>query len=256
MGIGLGRLGGIAALLTLAGLWLCARGSARLLQAVRNRFTYGAPYRSGTIQDRFAGLLLEIPVLLLGVAFGFLALGQAQFQPSETTARVGQIEARRSEWGRVSVRFVPDPAYPGDRVLEGAIAGARWAVAGDFITWDRGVKWLGFRDGHRVRYLMGTRDTTGFTPGPRTETMVLEPLPGAAFRMLAMARFIPFLEVRTQASQWFAPAERQVLVLYAIGPGYLAEVASRARAAGGGAPRAGLTAGPGRASLSPPSGPI
>jgi hypothetical protein len=255
---GVGRLGVIAALLTLAGLVLCVRGSLRLLRAVRDRFTYGAPYRSGTLQDRFTGLLLEIPVLLVGLALGFLALGQAHFQPSETTVRVGQIEARRTEWGKVTVRFVPDPRYPGDRVLEGEISGARWAVAGDFITWDRGVKWLGFRDGHRLRYLLGTRDTTGLTPGARTETTVLEPLPGAAFRMLAMASYIPFLKVTTQASQWFVPAERQALVLYAIGPGYLGEVASRAGAGSGRSPRSGrdpigsrLTAICGRASLSP-----
>ena len=104
-----GRLGVIASLLIVAGLWLCMRGSIRLLRSVRDRFTYGAPYRSGTIQDRFTGLLLEIPVLLAGLALGFLALGQAHFQPFKEAVRVGQIEARRSEWGRVSVRFVPDP---------------------------------------------------------------------------------------------------------------------------------------------------
>ena len=222
----IGRLEIIAALVSITGVLLCARGSWRLIQAVRARFTYGAPYRSGTIQDRLFGLLLEIPVLLLGAALAFLALAQASFQPNETTVRVGRIEARRSGWSRISVRLVPDPRYPADRVLEGEIGGARWAVAGDFITWEPGIKWLGFRDGHRVRSLIGTSDSTGTTPAARVERTPLDPLPAAAARLFAVARYLPFVKLRTETSTWFPLADRQVMILYAIGPGYLAEVAS------------------------------
>jgi hypothetical protein len=223
---GVGRLEVIAAIVSMAGLLLCARGTFRLIHSVRARFTFGAPYRSGTIQDRLLGLLLEIVVLLLGAALAFLALGQAGFQPNEATVRVGQIEARRSDWARVRVRLVPDPLYPSSRVMEGEISGARWALEGDFIAWDRDLKWLGLHDGHRVRYLIGASDTTGMTRADRIERAVFSPLPGAAARLLAVARFIPFLKVRTETSSWFPVTERQVMVLYAIGPGYLAEVAS------------------------------
>ena len=220
-----GRLEIVAAIVSIAGFVLCARGSWRLAQAVRARFTYGAPYRSGTVQDRLLGLLLEIVVLLAGAALAFLALGQAGFQANESTVRVGQIEAHRSGWAKVFVRLVPDPLYPSSRVIEGEISGARWALVGDFIAWDRGVKWLGLRDGHRVRYLIGASDTTGMTRADRVERALLDPLPGAAARLLSVARFIPFLKVRTESSSWFPVADRQVMVLYAIGPGYLAEVA-------------------------------
>jgi len=223
---GIGRLEVFAVLVSVAGIALCARGSWRLLQALRARFTYGAPYRSGTIQDRLLGLLLEIPVLLLGAALAFLALAQADFQPSETTVRVGQIEARRSGWAKVSVRLAPDPFYPSGRLLQGEIVGARWAVAGDFISWDRSVKWIGLKDGHRVRYLIGANDTTGTTPSNRIERTLLDPLPTAAARLLSLTRFIPFLKVRSETSSWFPIVDRQVMVLYAIGPGYLAETAS------------------------------
>jgi len=228
---GIGRLEILAALISIAGIALCARGSWRLLQAVRARFTYGAPYRSGTIQDRLLGLLLEIPVLLFGAGLAFVALAQADFQPSETTVRVGQIEARRSGWAKVSVRLVPDPLYPSARLLEGEIVGARWAVAGDFITWDRSVKWLGLRDGHRVRYLIGANDTTGTTRSDRIERSLLDPLPAAAARLIALTRYLPFLKVSTETSSWFPITDRQVMVLYAIGQGYLAEVASESRKA-------------------------
>jgi hypothetical protein len=224
---GVGRLEVIAAIVSMAGLLLCARGTFRLLHAVRARFTFGAPYRSGTIQDRLLGLLLEIVVLLLGAALAFLALGQAGFQPNETTVRVGQIEAHRSDWARVRVRLVPDPLYPSTRVMEGEISGARWALEGEFITWDRDLKWLGLRDGHRVRYLIGASDTTGMTRADRVERAVFDPLPAAAARLLSVARFIPFLKVSIRTSTWYPVTERQVMVLYAIGPaGYLAEVAS------------------------------
>jgi hypothetical protein len=226
---GIDRLEVIAAIVSIAGILLCARGSYRLAGAVRSRFTYGAPYRSGTIQDRLLGLLLEIVVLLLGAVLGFLALGQADFQPDSTTVRVGQIEARRSGWAKVSIRLVPDPLYPSSRVMEQEIVGARWAVVGDFITWDAGVKWLGFRDGHRVRYLIGASDTTGTTPADRVERALLDPLPRAAVRLLSVARFIPFLRIRQESSPWFPVTDRQVMILYAIGPGYLAEVASESR---------------------------
>jgi hypothetical protein len=223
---GVGRLEIIAAIVSIAGVLLCARGAWRLAQSVRARFTLGAPYRSGTIQDRLLGFLLEIVVLLLGASLAFLALGQADFQPNESTVRVGQIEARRSEWAKVHVRLVPDPLYPSTRVMEGEITGARWALAGDFIVWDRDVKWLGFRDGHRVRYLIGANDTTGTTRSDLVERAQFDPLPPAAAHLLSVARFIPFLKVRTESSSWFTVADRQVMVLYAIGPGYLAEVAS------------------------------
>ncbi|MBI1949820.1 MAG: hypothetical protein HYS34_00460 [Acidobacteria bacterium] len=222
----IGRLEIFAALVLLLGLVLCARGSWRLIRAIRARFTYGAPYRSGTIQDRLFGLLLEIPVLLLGAALAFLALAEAAFQPNESAVRVGQIEARRSGWAKVSVRLVPDPFYPADRVLEGEIGGARWAVAGDFITWEPGIKWLGLRDGHRVRSLIGTNDTTGTTPAGRVERTPLDPLPAAAARLFSVARHLRFVRVHTETSSWFPLADRQVMILYAIGPGYLAEVVS------------------------------
>ncbi len=223
---GIGRLEFLAALISITGVILCARGAWRLLQALRARFTYGAPYRSGTIQDRLLGLLLEIPVLLIGAALAFVALAQAAFQASETTVRVGQIEAHRSGWARVAVRLVPDPLYPSSRLLEGEIDGARWAVAGDFITWDRSVKWLGLRDGHRVRYLIGVNDTTGTTRSDRIARTQIDALPAAAARLLTLTRVLPFLKVSTETSSWFPIADRQVMVLYAIGQGYLAEVAS------------------------------
>ena len=222
----IGRLGIIAAFVSLAGIVLCARGSWRLIRAVSARFTYGAPYRSGTIQDRLLGLLLEIVVLLIGAGLAFLSIGQAAFQEDESTVRVGQIEAHRSGWARVHVRMVPDPLYPASRVLEGEISGARWAVAGDFLTWEPGVKWLGFRDSHRVRFLIGASDTTGTTRSDKIERVLLDPLPSAAARLLAVARFIPFLKVRSEYSTWFPLADRQVMVLYAIGSGYLGEVAA------------------------------
>ncbi len=218
------RLEVIAAVLALAGIVMCARSLGRVLQVTRARFTYGAPYRSGMISDRLLGLLMTLPVLALGLALGFLAWAQDDFQANEGTVRVGRVEARRSGWGKVAVRLLPDPLYPGRSVIEGEVSGARWAIAGDFITWDRGVKWIGLRDGHRVRYLFGTRDTTGTTPASKEETTVLEPLPPAAARLLEVARFLPFLRVHAEASPWFPLAERQVMTLYAIGPGYLADV--------------------------------
>jgi hypothetical protein len=226
MNTGPGRLEILAAVVTIAGLVLCARGGWRLVRTIRARFTYGAPYRRGMVQDRLLTLLMEIPILLAGAALGFMALGQAAFQPEGVTVRVGQIEARRSGWGRMSVRLVPDPFYPGRRILEGEISGARWAIAGDFISWSRGVQWLGFEDGQRVRYLIGTPDTTGTSPPDRGETTVIDALPGAAFRLVAMAPFIPFLRVTQESSGWLPLAEHQVITLYAIGPGYVAEVAS------------------------------
>jgi len=222
----IGRLEIIAAFVSIAGLLLCARGSWRLIQSIRARFTYGAPYRSGTIQDRLFGLLLEIPILLIGAALAFLSLAQSAFQTNEATVRVGQIEARRSGWAKASVRMVPDPLYPVARVLEGEIGGAKWAVTGDFLTWEPGIKWLGFHDGHRVRSLIGTNDSTGLTPAGRVERTQLDSLPFAAARLVSAARFLPFLRIRTETSTWFPVADHQVMVLYAIGPGYLAEVAS------------------------------
>lgn len=239
------RLMIIAALASLAGATVCARAGWRLLQALRARFTYGAPYRSGTVQMRLMNLLLDIPLLLLGAGLGFVALGQAAFQPDDTTVRVGQVEAHRSGWGKVAVRLIPDPLYPQDRVLEGEVSGARWAITGDFLTWERGLRFLGFRDGHRVRALIGSGDTSGTTPRGRTERVVLDPLPGAAFRLLATARFIPFLTVRTESSPWFPIADRQVLILYATGSGYLGDVVSAGGARAPSAPaRAGASPGP------------
>src|SRR5258706_7336548 len=122
----IGRIEIVAGLVLLAGVILCARGAWRFGRAVRARFTYGAPYHSGMIQDRLLGLLLEILVLAVGAGLAFLALGQAGFQINEATVRVGQIDAHRSGWARVAIRLIPDPLYPGGRVLAGEVGGARW----------------------------------------------------------------------------------------------------------------------------------
>ncbi len=220
------RLPILAVSVFVIGAALCGRGGWRLLQALRARLTYSAPYARGTIQLRLTGLLFDILVLLIGAGLGFVALGQAVFQPDGTTVRVGQLEARRSGWGRVVVRIAPDPLYPGDRLMEAEVSGARWAIVGEFLTWERGVRWLGFRNGHRIRYLVGSGDTTGTAADGKTERQPLEPLPGPAFRLLAMARFIPFLTVRSESSPWFPIEPRQVMILYATGSGYLGDVVS------------------------------
>ena len=54
----------------------------------------------------------------------------------------------------------------------------------------------------------------------------IDALPFAASRLASAARFLPFLRIHTETSTWFPITDRQVMVLYAIGPGYLAEVAS------------------------------
>jgi hypothetical protein len=221
-----GRLELLAVVVTAAGAALCARGSLRLARAVRARFTLGAPYRDGMIADRALGLLLELPVLVFGLALGFLALAQAGFQDVGGTVRAAQVQARRSGWGRAQVRIVPDPLYPAQRVLEGEISGARWAIVGEFVTWTDGVRWLGLRDGHRFRYLLGTNDTTGLTPAPRADRQLLDTLPWAARRLAQVDRYLPFVRVQALASSWFPIAEHQALVLYATGAGYLADSAA------------------------------
>lgn len=221
-----GRLEILAGLVIAAGLALSVRGLFRLAAAIRARFTLGAPYHSGMIGDRMFALGLEIALLAFGAGLGFLALAQAGFQADESTARVGQVEARRDGWARVSVRMIPDPLYPAGRMLEGEISGARWAFVGDFITWEPGLKWIGLHDGHRVRDLIAAADTTGTTRADRIEHVPFDPPPAATRVLLKIARFLPFLTVRTETSDWFPVTDRQVMVLYAIGPGYLAETAT------------------------------
>ena len=226
MPAGVGRLEVLALLLTAAGLLLCGRGAWRLVAATRARLTYGAPYRRGQIADRLTGLLMAAPVLAAGVALMLLSFAQAAFQPVGSTVRVGRLEARRSEWGRVAVRFVPDPLYPADGAREGEVSGARWALGGDFVTWSGSVRWLGLRDGHRVRYLIGTSDSTGTTPAGRSETTEIDRLPAAARRLVRLAPYLPFVTVRTEASSWFPPTGRRTMILYATGAGYVGESAA------------------------------
>ena len=107
-----GRLELLAAVVTLAGLWIGGRSLVRLARAARARCTYGAPYKSGMIGERLTGFLMTLPVLILGLALIFLATAQAAFQPAGTTVRVGRIEATRCGPGCVTARFIPDPSYP------------------------------------------------------------------------------------------------------------------------------------------------
>lgn len=221
-----GRLEMFAALLTVAGLLLVIRTTVRLVRTIRARYTYGAPYREGMIADRALGLLMALPVLVAGGVLVFLSLAMAAFQVDAETIRVGRIEARQSGWGRTSVIFRPDPDYPGRATLEGEIPGSRWAIGGDFVEWDPAVAWLGLRSGHRMRYLLGTTDPSGLSKDDGSGRTVLEPLPASAAMLVARARFIPFLEVKLQASQWIRPARLQVINVHAGPYGYLADIAA------------------------------
>ena len=218
-----GRLEIFAVLVSLLALILLVRSLLRTARSIRARFTFGAPYRAGTISDNLVGLLMTLPLALIAAGLGCLAAAQAGFQPDPETVRVGQVEARRSGWATMKVRLAPDPGYPADHLLEGEISGARWAIVGTFIRWDKGVRWLGLQDGHRLRHLIGTNDTTGTTPPDRADRTTIDGLPRAGAALLSAARFVPFLTVHEEASPWFPMAERQILVLYATGNGYLAE---------------------------------
>jgi hypothetical protein len=223
------RLTLIAIVVSGVGLLLSGQGCTRLWRSMRAKYTYGTPYRSGTIADRLSGLALRVPVLLIGLALAGLALGQSGFQPSDRLTRVGRLEARRADWGKTAVRFEPDALYPDDRVLEAEIEGARWAIAGTFIDWSPSLEWLGLRGGHRLHHLVGTRNTTGFTPEERGATAILTPLPHAAGTLVALDRYLPFLTVSTLTSAWLPPAERQSLAIYATEEGYLAETIAEPR---------------------------
>jgi hypothetical protein len=208
------------------GALIVLRAVGRLIIVVRARFTYGAPYRSGQIGDRLLGLVMTLPVAPAGAVLLGLALAQGAFQPTrpDETVRVGRIDASRAGWGKTAVRLAPDPLYPERRPLEGEIEGARWAVAGDFLDWAPGVRWLGLRPAHRVRALIGTGDPSGTSPTRRIVT--IDAPPSAARLLLRCARWIPFLTVRRNASPWIVPAERAVAVLYATPEGYVADTAS------------------------------
>lgn len=214
----------VIAITTLAlGLYLVVRGLVLLARAVRARYTLGAPYRRGTIADRLTGLPFRLSFLLIGLALGGIALAQSSFQDTRETVRIGRLESRRAGWGGTAITFRPDPLYVDARILEGEIAGARWAVVGTFIEWSPEVGWLGFRDGHRLHHLLGTPNTTGTTSAESGEMVILAPLPPAAKMLVACDRFLPFMRARTIASKWFPQARRRAMSLYATGEGYLAE---------------------------------
>ncbi len=221
-----GRLEMYAALLTLSGLVLSVRTAIRLVRTIRARSTLGAPYREGMIADRALGFLMTLPILAAGALLVFLSLAMAAFQADAETIRVGRIEARHSGWGRTSVIFRPDPDYPGRMTLEGEIRGSRWAIGGDFVEWDPSVAWLGLRSGHRMRYLLGTQDPSGLSKDDASGPTILEPLPASAAALVSGARFIPFLEVKIQASRWIRPARLQVVNVHAGPHGYLADIAA------------------------------
>ncbi len=221
-----GRLEMFAALLAVAGLVLSLRTAIRLVRTIRARSTLGAPYREGMIADRALGLLMTLPILAAGALLVFLSLAMAAFQADAGTIRVGRLEARHSGGGITSVIFRPDPDYPGRTTLAGEIRGSRWAIGGDFVKWDPSVAWLGLRSGHRLRYLLGTQDPSGLSKDDGNGRTVLEPLPASAAALVSGARFIPFLEVKVQASRWIRPARLQVVDVHAGPHGYLADIAA------------------------------
>ncbi len=218
-----GRLEIFAVLTSLVALIIMTRSLLRTARSIRARFTYGAPYRTGTIADNLVGLLMTLPLSLLAAGLVFLAVAQAGFQPDTNTVRVAHVEARRSGWATLKVRVAPDPGYPADHLLQGEITGARWAIVGTFVRWDQGVRWLGLHDGHRMRHLIGTNDTTGTTPPDRTDRTPIDVLPPVSAALVRVARWVPFLTVHEEASPWFPMAEKQILIVYATGNGYLAE---------------------------------
>jgi hypothetical protein len=220
-----GRCEILGAALALLGAVLLGRSLWRLAGDLRARFTYGAPYRKGQIADRALGLLLTLPVLPAGLLLVLLGLAQHAFQPTRPgePVRVGRIEARRSGWGRTAVRLAPDPLYPEKRLLEGEIAGARWAVAGDFISWAPGVRWLGLQPGHRVRSLIASADSTGLSSGAARPAVPIDALPRAALVLMRLRPYLPVLAVRQGTSSWFEPAGLRIAILYATPEGYVAD---------------------------------
>jgi hypothetical protein len=220
-----GRCEIIGAVLAVAGGVLLGRALLRLAVTMRARFTYGAPYKRGMALDRALGVLLTLPLLPLGSLLVLLGLAQHAFQPTlpEAPVRVGRVEARRSGWGRTTVQLAPDPGYPEQRLLEGEIAGARWAIVGDFISWAPGVRWLGLVPGHRVRVLVASADTTGMSTGAARPVVPIDAPPRLALALLRLRRVLPVLTVRQATSSWFEPAERRIVILYATREGYVAD---------------------------------
>jgi hypothetical protein len=224
----------IGALILLLGAILLARVLWRVVQAVRARFTQGAPYKRGQIADRLLGIPFVLPFALIGAGLVFLGLAQTAFQPTRAVdaVPVGRVEAVRAGWGRTRVRLAPDPSYPERRPLEGEIDGARWALVGEFVDFAPGIRWLGLRSGHRVRALVGSADVSGTSPSSTSTRVGIDAMPRAARCLLRVARYLPFVKVRESGSAWYGPADRRIVMLYATTDGYLADTV-----AGDAAPR-------------------
>lgn len=218
-----GRLGVFGVLLLVLGVLLFVGSATRLYRAIRAKHTYGAPYRDGTASDRFVALLIVSPITLVGMTMFALALAQAGLQRVGGTVRVGQMEVGRPGWASTAVRILPDSDYPERRVLEGKVSGARWAIAGTFVTWAPGVRWLGLRNGHRVTQLVGTQNTTGMTGEEQLDTDVLDSLPLMTRGLVLVDPYVPFLTVYTAFSPWYSPTEKRSMVLHAYEAGYMAE---------------------------------
>lgn len=217
----------IAAILLLGGAVLLLRSLVRLAATVRARFTRGAPYRRGQIGDRLFGLALAALLAPSGAVLLVLALGQAAFQPVHPgeAVRVGQVETSRPGWGRTRVVFTPDPAYPERRSLDGEIEGARWAIVGDYLDWEPGVRWLGLVPAQRVRGLIGAADVGGGAAAGGTQAPI-DAMPRMARRLVSWDRWLPVLRVRTVSTPWFPQADRAIAILYATPDGYVTDRAA------------------------------
>ena len=160
------RLTLFGALLFLPGVYFTLRFFSGFVRVLYRKLRKSRPYLKGSASDYLWFALGSFAVTLAGAVLLAGSIIQNGLQAFEGTRVVGTVRAESPSQGRIHLTLDFGETHPSPGRLEVDLAGARWALEGEYLQWHGAPGWLGFQDGHRVTAVLGTAQGSGAPDRP------------------------------------------------------------------------------------------
>jgi len=219
-GLSLTRLTILGFLLLVPGLYYFLRFSSGFLRVLSRKFRRGKPYLKGSASDYFLFALGCFVAVLAGAGLLTASALQEGFQRVAAPLEVGTVKAETPQPGRIRLTFEMTKDYPPPRSLSADVAGARWALEGEYLRWRVGPRWLGFHAGHRIESALGSAIATGPPEREADSRGVVSGTPALSYLARRHPRWFPMAEIGPRRTPWM-PAEGKLYRIFAGRAGYV-----------------------------------
>jgi hypothetical protein len=214
------RLTLFGALLFLPGVYFTLRFFSGFVRMLYRKLRKNRPYLKGSASDYLWFALGSLAVTLAGALLLAGSAIQSGLQAFEGTRVIGTVRAESPSEGRIHLTLDLGQTHPSPGKLEAELAGARWALEGEYLQWRGAPRWLGFQNGHRVTAVLGSARESGAPDRPEDNRALVAGTYAPWYLIHRHPAWAPMAQTSLRRSPWLS-ADGSTYELVVTGAGYV-----------------------------------